>query len=87
MLIYLSTAARSQRHTVKFQTMPPQTIAQLGRDLFLQGLDIFIDKFDDPSAFHVDQVIMVIALRIFVRPSPKSTFSRIPTSSSVLTVR
>ena len=33
-------------HAVEFKPMPFQVVAKLGRDLFLQGLNLGIDKFD-----------------------------------------
>ena len=53
-------------HGVKFHAMVYQAIAQLLRNLLLQGFELGIDEFDHLDAFHVDQVIMVRFGRGFV---------------------
>ena len=46
--------------------MADQPIAKPGGNAFLQRLDFRIDEFDDLARVHVDQVIVMIAFRVFI---------------------
>ena len=50
----------------QFQPVPDQAIAQPRGDLFLQRLDLGIDEFDDLAGVDIDQVVVVVALGIFI---------------------
>jgi hypothetical protein len=39
-----------------------EPVAKLGSDPFLQGFNLWIDKFDDLTGLHVDQMIMMFAV-------------------------
>ena len=54
--------------------MTAQLIAQLLGDFLLQGFDLGIDKFDDFARVHVDQVVVMVARRIFVARAPVAKF-------------
>ena len=46
--------------------MPLEIIAKLGGDLFLQGFDLGVDKFDHITGLDIDQMIVVFPRRVFI---------------------
>ena len=53
-----------QRHAVKLQPVVDQLVAVFLGNLFLQPLDLLVDKLDDLPGAQIDQVIVVIVGRL-----------------------
>ena len=52
--------------------MPLEIIAKLGGDLFLQGFDLGVDKFDNVAGMQIDQVVMMFAFGVFISGAASS---------------
>ena len=58
--------SRTQRFGEQFEPVIDQLVTEITGDLFLQSLDLFIEEFDNLASLHVDQMIVVIILNLFV---------------------